>query len=78
MAQLVERLTLEFSSGLDVRMVSLSPALGSMLGKESFFLKIIKTGLADFKKSPGPLKYLPDEISPAQMISLLMNTKSSD
>ena len=31
-AQLVERPTLDLSSGLDFRVVSLSPALGSMLG----------------------------------------------
>ena len=33
-AQLVKRLTLDLSSGLDLRVVTLSPALGSMLGME--------------------------------------------
>jgi len=33
-AQLVEHLTLDLSSGLDLRIVSSSPALGSMLGLE--------------------------------------------
>ena len=34
MAQLVERLTLDLSSGLDLRVMSSSPALGCMLRRE--------------------------------------------
>ena len=34
MAQSIEHLTLDFSSGLDLRVLSSSPALGSMLGQE--------------------------------------------
>ena len=35
MAQLVERLTLDFGSGHDLRIMGLSPMLGSMLSGES-------------------------------------------
>ena len=39
MAQSVKCLTLDFSSGLDLRVMSSSPALGSMLGMEPTFKK---------------------------------------
>ena len=39
MAQLVEQLTLDFSSGLDLRVISSSPTLGSMLGVEPIYKK---------------------------------------
>ena len=37
MAQSVERLTLDLSSGLDLRVVSSSPALDSVLGMKPTF-----------------------------------------
>ena len=37
MAQLVEHPTLDLSSGLDLRVVSSSPVLGSTLGMKPFF-----------------------------------------
>ena len=39
MAQLVKCLTLDLNSGLDIRVVSYSPVLGSMLDMEPTFKK---------------------------------------
>ena len=46
MAHLVKRLALDLSSGLDVRVVRLSPTMGSTLGMEPFKKKKFKLSSA--------------------------------